>query len=822
MASPRKTDRVSLARHHHPHSPFGRAADPSHEFEFETNASPSKQNGTRPRHNYRTGTLAGAYRAVSRTSMSDEGAHMGSTPSPRRTWEWEHVNNLSPNSDNSNPPEELVDAYKRIEEDGTLANYVQWDYPEASSAKRPSGRLSRSSSRQREGEYEGGSREAQASSEAGLFDGIKHKTPPTRTTDYSRDEQRLRRVTGKDSPIFSKAKTSSRSALTADNLQRREDEEQHDHHHRHYQEQQSVSENEGERGPSLNLPRTWGSRAARRQEWLRNVSGSSGSEPQEKENRDAPGEVPVFKVDTNERPSSRPAHSSSRLERARAPAREALEERVANLRTQNIQEPQEQTGLGLDQNALRPDGAAIPNTPIVVYKNSTYTKPSATKRDSQELLRRLSRTESPKLDQIQTPDPPKLFERKIYDKTPRVTGAWIDTPMTERVVEIPSDLTKDIVPAAPPKKEEESTLDPKPATEIMPEAEQKDSNVTEDKKASSEPHIAKQSKTRPPLTRPKLPKSALETVIEDASSGKESLEFGDDTIESLQALLDDPTELKTEEEDEAAYEQKVLDRLELARRNGEGPEDYDRIESKLHSLTKHITEVKKGLDRLQGHVTDGVGDLDTKKESKMPLSASTLTSTESCKTCCTHSDTRIYAAIPLPQLWERHPTSRRLRLTKLGWATLVLLTWYVIECTMTEMYSHPLISETCTGYCLRPDAPVFPLVTVTMLWRWSHLSTILAPVITIGIAIFRLVAQLLGLWDGYMDEPAGLGNLVGEIRINGTPVAFPWLTPPSTAKGFPPSSALPAPPPPPVWTPRNEAPAEGEDDQASMDRDEYL
>jgi hypothetical protein len=35
------------------------------------------------------------------------------------------------------------------------------------------------------------------------------------------------------------------------------------------------------------------------------------------------------------------------------------------------------------------------------------------------------------------------------------------------------------------------------------------------------------------LTRPHLAKSALETVIEDASSGKD-VEFGDDTIESLQ------------------------------------------------------------------------------------------------------------------------------------------------------------------------------------------------------------------------------------------------------------------------------------------------
>lgn len=346
--------------------------------------------------------------------------------------------------------------------------------------------------------------------------------------------------------------------------------------------------------------------------------------------------------------------------------------------------------------------------------------------------------------------------------------------------------------------------------------------MTETKKSSPEPIVGKQSKPRPPLARPKLPKSALETVIEDASSGKEALNMGDDTIESLQAILDNPIDPKIEEDEEAAYKH-VLDRLGLLRRNSEGVDDYDRIDTKLQSLAHHITEVKKGLDRLQGHVANGFEDLDAKKDTVKTPPILASTSSESCKTCSTPSDARVYAAIPLPRLWERKFTSRRLQLTKLGWITLIFTAWYIIECTMTEMYSHPIISDTCTGYCLRPDAPVFPFTTVTMLWRWSHLSTILAPIMTLGIALFRLVAQLLGLWDGYVDEPAGLTNLVGEIRINGTPVAFPWLTPPSRTQGFSPSSVLPPPPPPrPEWTPRHGAPTQAGDDQASMEDDEYL
>ncbi|OQE28470.1 hypothetical protein PENSTE_c003G04706 [Penicillium steckii] len=833
MSTPRKTDRVSLARHRHPPSPFGRAEDASHEFEFENNlvSPPSKQNGTRPRHNYRTGTLAGAYRAVSRTSTSDEGIHLGSTSSPRHSWN--NVYKLSPTSDNSNPPEELVDAYKRIEEDGTLADYVQWDDGETSSGKRSSGRLSRSSSRQREREYNRGAHDSRAFSEGGFLDETTFKSPSGRTTDYSRDEQRLRRVTGKDSPIFSKAaKTTSRAALTADNLQRREDEDyQPRDDDRHHQGQHTFSEHDGENGPSLNLPRTWGSRAARRQEWLRNVSGGSGSDTKEnakeRERQNVSNGAPASNADADAdgQYASRPGREPPRVGRASAASSHgALEERVANLRTHTMPEPKEQAGLGLSQNATQPDGDAIPNTPIVVFKNSTLNKNNTAKRDSQELLRRLSRTESPKLDQIQTPDPPKLFQRQIHDKTPRVTGAWIDTPMTERAAAIPEDLTKDIVPV---KAKEDTASETKPAASAEIEVRQ-DNNIhaVENKTPSPEPINVKKPRLRSPLARPKLPKSALETVIEDASSGKEALDLGDDTIESLQAIMDDQTELKTEEEEEAAYEQKVLDGLELARQNSEGSDDYDRIESKLQSLTKHITEVKKGLDRLQGHVTNGFEDLDAKQDAvKTQHSTSASTSdptSKSSRSSNTPSDSGSSITIPIPRLWKRSLRSQRLQPTKLGWATFILLSWYITECTMTEMYAHPLISDRCTGYCLRPDAPKFPFVTVTMLWRWSRLSTLLAPIFTIAIALFRLVAQLLGLWDGYVDDPDIITNFVGEIRINGTAVAVPWLTPPAKTQGFMPPSDIPPPPPPLVWTPRNEEPMQSEDDRASMDDDEYL
>ncbi|KAF3386292.1 hypothetical protein F1880_001040 [Penicillium rolfsii] len=807
MASPRRGDRAALARHHQPQSPFARAREPSYEFDLDNShfPTPSKQSGTRHKPNLRTGTLSGAYRATSRTSMSDDGAGLGLTTSPRQPRNF--VSARSPSSDMSNPSEELVDVYGRIEQDGTLADLplADWDVPLET---RLASRLSRSSPRAREGEFEG-----RALSEASFTSG---NSPRRRTSDYARDEQRLRRVTGKDSPVFSKAKVGNRAALTADNLQRREEE------HTHVPE-----EDDGESGPSLNLPRTWGTRAGRRSEWLRNTSGSTTSETQERREEQvslddasdtrAQAEDDIF--------AKYAARSSSRaMKRGSFPTRNALGERTANFHAQETTLDKREEKTNWDQNAPQGEGIHVPNTPIVVYKNPSFAKPTAAKRDSQDLLRKLARTESPKPEQLQTPDQPKLFERRIYDKTPRVTGAWIDTPITERVAEIPQELSKDIVlPSVPANEPEAPKQEQKPPAKVQPPVPEVKPEPRAPEEPVSESQPAKRNRTS--VIRPKLPKSGLQTVIEDVSSGRETLDLGDDTIESLQAIMDDPTDLKTEEEEEAAYEQEVLKSLKLANANGQDSVDIDRLNDKLHSLARNINEVKKGLNSLEEHV---IRDAAIISRPASPTKAGPQTpdshSSENCENCV-HDGGRVYASIPLPRLWKWDPISQRRQLTKLGWVTFVSLSWYVIECLMWDIYAHPLVSETCDGYCMQADAPEFPFVTVTMLWRWSHLEHLLAPIVTISVAFFRLVAQLLGLWDGYVDEPPQLSNIVGEIRVNGTPVSFPWLTSPGQMVA--PTQSSTSMPQQPVWTPRSEfphheAPIRWSDDQVSMDDDEYL
>lgn len=752
--------------------------------------------------------------------MGDD-APLGTTSSPRRTrYDPRSLSNAS------NPPEELLNVYKRIEEDGTLAEYVSVDRWDTQADARPASRLSLPSSSAREHNHGLGLHDRFTSPEGSLLEAsIGTNSPRRRTSDYTRDEQRLKRVTGGQSPVFSKAKVGARAALTADNLQRREDEIQH--------ENVSDEGNEGREGRrlSLNLPSTWGSRAARRQDWLRNVSGGSH---ETKDERAAPGDHAEPKEKIEQETAPRPVFSSSRsFDRRSRPIQNALESSIETP-TQDARDPTEDQKTGLHENAPPDDGAPIPNTPIVVYKSSTFARPSPSKRDSQDLLRKLSRTESPKLEQMKTPDPPKLFERKIYDKTPRVTGAWIDTPMTERVSDPPInariDLNKEILP--PTKNSEVPAPQIGPSVNAPPLPEPKRASPDASTSKETVPELQPTENSRPPLARPKLPKSALETVMEDVNSGKDTLDLTDDTIESLQAIIEGPVEQKSEEEDEEAYEKEVLYRLSLAESKSQNSVDFDRLGDKLQSLQRSITEVRKGLVSLEEHAFQDSNDASrpeppTKDAHKTPH----LHAGEACQACHVQPDGRVYAAIPLPRLWTRDLPTGRLQLTKLGWFTLVSLAWYVIECMMWENYGQPNIADSCNGYCIPADAPDFPWVTATMVWRWSHLSTILAPIITLGVFSFRLITQLLGLSDGFVDEPPSLGNLIGEIRVNGTSVSFPWLSSLSESSAMPPPQAPPQQQPPqqppqPVWTPRfevqKENPVRWAADQPSMDDDEYL
>lgn len=723
------------------------------------------------------------------------------------------TNSTSPQS---NPPAELVEAYRQIGEARGLVDNDNVENNLGLDGIR-AGQLSPGTARR----YGNESPDPFAYGDADFLDNVTNGSPHRKHSDYIKDERRLRRATTSQSPVFSRARTGIGSGLTSEDLQRRDEEIQED-----FPEMEVEDDDRGPE-PSYNFPSTWGSRATNRRNWMRNIGRriESSSRNQVDQAADDPTPKSRLKFDTGATSLARNTGSSPR--RTGLETRSVLRERSTSGYNRTVSSDEHNKPGSEQKEQQSTEGGQSSNTPVSIYKSSTFNKRSPTKRDSHDLLRKLSRAESPRVNsvqnenQIQTPEPAKQPERPIYDKTPVVTGAWIDTPMTEKVTQPPEHLSRDIVPSPPRRKEPEylpqpielhTEKQPPPQPEPSRERERDPAKETraekgeqkeqEKEKEKSTEKKKEPEKSKPPVIKPNLPKSGLEAYLRDSKTNENPP--GDDTLESLDLILNEqqPAEVKSEAEQDAEYEKAILKKLERASPDEPAKNDVEKIDDNLVSLGKRINEIKAGIASL---------------EEKFNREGKHIHSGEDCSTC---GDDRLYASIPLPYLWRRDPATRRIRPTRLTWFLLLFLIWLFSESTMCDQYCHPTFATACNGNCLKPDAPQFPFVIPTMLWRWSHLSSFLTPIFTLALAFFKLTMQLLGLWDGYMDDgPPRTLDPAGEIRIHGTRVS-----------GFPSATSTPVINSPPQQWPvqygQSNNPGLGvppwEDDQSSMDDDELL
>lgn len=803
----RNTDRLPSSRRiYEQRSPFSRARGNSRaaeDFDASRIPSPSYKYTTQRRTNFNeTNTLTGAFRKAGRyaTMAENEGIsasvpYTRGTPSPGR-----RRNIYNAQSPESNPPNELAEAYRQIDDADSLVDLEPEDvYDRGDKIGRSSGYYAR--------DYD-----VSTTSDASFLPEIQDESPRRRLSDRIQDEKRLRRATTSHSPVLSN-RGGTKNALTAENLQRREEEDQ----------LLSGDDDTFQRG--LNVPSNWGSRAKRNSDWLRKLKRryepEPEPEPEPQQRPEPPANVspPVKKLNFDFRTSPGRSLEPASSRYSRIP--------LSDARNKLSSEHKEDKAIG-------GTSEPIANTPVIVYKNSSFTKPSPSKRDSHDLLRRLARRESPDQNrneqELRTPEAPKGGQRRIYDKTPVVTGAWIDTPMTERISERTTEMSEKLTngsmpqvasnepnPVIPPVQEAEAEVkgleqetdgdkerDKQEQLERggerglekakMEEGQEKARNENEEKDKEAKKQEEQEEKTKerekkmkPSLIKPDLPKSALESVIQEHKADKETLDVGDDTIESLQELLaEQSTETKADPQSDAAYEKSIMEKLERS----QGDEDVGdhQISEKLLSLEENQDTLRKKVDGVEEQMTQNIPKIP--EDSPRPPSSQgqaqwkrTLAG-KTCETCGAENDGRIYASIPLPLLWKRDPISRRIRITHLGWGLLFSLLWFVSESTMCDYYCHPTVAPVCEGNCLRPDAPQFPFVLPTMLWRWSHLSSALAPVTTLGIAVIRFLAQLLGLWDGYVDVPPRTLNLSGEVRIYGTRISHSPVTATATPGFF--------------------------------------
>lgn len=850
MSTPdHKLDRFSYSRRNNSNnsntlnyeSPFRRArldsrsagdngADPSR---VPSPGATKNGHGVRPRRSFgQTRTLRGAFEAAARGTTAT-GAAMSTddsqrppsaaaaierrTPSPSRARRQRNMSVHSVASPVSPPPGELIETYRRINDADNLNDHVaqdEFDDPshEQQQQQLRVDRTQRTSPGLGTRAYHEDAEDAYDSDLSFLDDGSDDSLRK-KLANHVKDQQRLKRISSRESPVFSRAKVGQR-ALSAESLQRRERDEEEE---QPPQQTHNSNDNDDDVEPALNLPRTWGRWKAHRERLnsitrRKSVSAPRDDAPQgnnnSNNNNNAP--APEWDADADIDFTARSLQVSDsppvrKLVETRAGAERNLTRNHNNNNNTLAEDKSEDTQrrISRDKAPSPVKRKSVPNSPVSVYKAPSRDKPSPAKSDSHELLRKLARAESPK--QVMTPEPKPYEKRLLEMKTPVVTGAWVDTPMTERVAEPPTpESLKDVPspskppPPPPPKSEDTSAKPPEkpsePREQKRPDSkEQKPSDQkqqepsdSKDQKPSEpqeqpEPEV-KREKRKLQLIKPQLPKSALETILADAKADN-PLVLGDDTIASLQGILDDePTLFKAEENEEreikaapAANKNNSTRAIapgldELKELTGKDTAILDQLNDKLQSLVQIIHDARNGLSSLEDQVARDTVIFAAAQQKRH--------SGGTCETCERCGDGRHYVAIPLPRLWRRDPVSQRIRPTRLGWFTALFLIWYVSESVMCEFYCHPFVAEVCERNCLMPDAPRFPFALPTMLWRWSHLSAIISPLLTILTAFLRLLAQLLGLWDGYVDD-APQEWFFGDVGVRARVREFPVVATPA-------------------------------------------
>lgn len=281
-------------------------------------------------------------------------------------------------------------------------------------------------------------------------------------------------------------------------------------------------------------------------------------------------------------------------------------------------------------------------------------------------------------------------------KTPKVTGAWIDTPLTVR-----HDSAQPV--PSPPTTKDDAPLAPLPPAELSPQH------------------------PLPPLKRtasaPALPSSALSHVLRDKPPC-----LGDDTLASLEDLLD-PT--LTQPGDVSATLNLDDVRAELDRLHGTGrplsAADEERREEllviegmagKLRSARRGVREVKRGLRGMEKRVEvvgtagreDSVGGGEVREGG-------------------------VWRALVREGLQVFIHGERKLGrgkswggLTKVGMVVAAVVTWWVLENAACSIWCHPLYARSMHGFGVDAGAPKFPFVIPTVLlrpfrWLWQPVTS---------------------------------------------------------------------------------------------------
>lgn len=228
-------------------------------------------------------------------------------------------------------------------------------------------------------------------------------------------------------------------------------------------------------------------------------------------------------------------------------------------------------------------------------------------------------------------------------------------------------------------------------------------------------------------------KSALEDIVREARKDPNG-PFGDATLQSLEDIAHpniDPTDTSLTFDTATDHAENADETLDIGRPLTQAEKDRRQEDLAIESMNKHLraarTSIKdagRGLRRVENkwessspvEVTQAeLAGFDTRGDTKSGPNQQTI-----C-TRCSGSYQGIWKG-----LWTEfrsnfyvHDRKARfgIRLTWLGLLTTIFLLWHLVENLLCWQYCHPLYAETMIGYGVDPDAPRYPFVIPTLLFR---------------------------------------------------------------------------------------------------------
>ncbi|KAK1482047.1 hypothetical protein CTAM01_13761 [Colletotrichum tamarilloi] len=342
----------------------------------------------------------------------------------------------------------------------------------------------------------------------------------------------------------------------------------------------------------------------------------------------------------------------------------------------------------------------------------------------------------------ETPRPKKVDPLSL--PTPKVTGAYVETPATLKVERIEEST---LPPLKRPDPSSNATFDrpqsrrgsrPTSRAGTFFKASESGSETSDQKETTGTSTTTSLRRRNRSTSRPRKPLTNSvkpPTVKDDIKELQRIHQIEDSTLDdfeelfNMQKLQNDPDlDIESMLDDIAVKKEEVAAKpnIPTSQRNHE-LEQYDRMSKTLKDGLFNIRSAKQGIERLEGQVSHAEGgkhdDAATleKVSEKQPQAKGShhrhnLDHARDCPDCKSQTPIKevSYLHLPVPSLYRRNP----FRLTFLGLMLLLMSLWYAAESAMCEAYCRPT-SCSSTPCVWSPTDPTWGVAIPVKLDEWA-------------------------------------------------------------------------------------------------------